>query len=412
MQIGTNNIHLTYCTNIHPGESWDEVFANLKQYIPVLKSRLSPEKPFGIGLRLANIAAQELLEENKLAQFQSWLTAQNLYVFTLNGFPYGGFHHQVVKDGVYAPDWSKLERLDYTINLAKVLATLLPQDMEGGISTVPLSYKPWWKCDRTAESDIFQFSCLHLASLTAELINIRQQTGKLIHLDIEPEPDGLLENTAEVIDFFTNWLIPTSGAYLAKSLGISTQLAETQLLEHIRVCYDTCHFALEYEDPAIVFARFQDAGIKIGKIQLSAAIKVLLPADREVLLSRLRPFAESTYLHQVIERWADGSLHHYPDLVTALPHLEQSKAKEWRTHFHVPIFVSDYQVLQSTQDDIIAVLQLLQANPVCQHLEIETYTWDVLPQEMKIDLLASIQREYEWVLQKGFVNQLQPAFTA
>lgn len=412
MKIGTNNIHLTYCTNIHPGESWEEVFANLQQYIPVLKSRLSPEKPFGIGLRLANIAASELLQTVNLAQFQSWLTAQNLYVFTLNGFPYGGFHHQVVKDRVYAPDWSKPERLDYTVNLAKILANLLPQGMDGGISTLPISYKPWWKGDRTAENRIFNSSCLHLASLTAELIAIRQQTGKIIHLDIEPEPDGLLENTAEVVDFFTNWLLPTSGAYLAKSLGISTELAEAHLLEHIRVCYDTCHFALEYEDPATVFARFQDAGIKIGKIQLSAAIKVALSANREVLLERLRPFAESTYLHQVIERYPNGSLHHYPDLVAALPHLKESKAQEWRTHFHVPIFVRDYQVLQSTQDDIVAVLQLLQTNPICQHLEIETYTWDVLPQNMKIDLLASIQREYEWVLQKNLATSPQPALTA
>jgi len=412
MQIGTDNIHLTYCTNIHPGESWNEVFANLKQYIPVLKSRLSPEKPFGIGLRLANIAANELLEGDKLAQFQSWLAAQNLYVFTLNGFPYGGFHHQVVKDGVYAPDWSKPERLDYTVKLVKILSTLLPQGIDGGISTLPLSYKPWWKGDRTAESNIFESSCRNLAVLTAELVNLRQQTGKLIHLDIEPEPDGLLENATEVVDFFTNWLLPTSGANLAQLLGISTELAEAHLLEHINICYDTCHFAVEYEDPAVVFARFQDAGIKIGKIQLSAAIKVALTPNRDVLLARLRPFAESTYLHQVIERFSDGSLHHYPDLITALPQLEQSNAQEWRTHFHVPIFIHDYQVLQSTQDEIVAVLKLLQTNPICQHLEIETYTWDVLPPEMKIDILASIQREYEWVLQKGLAIQPQPAFIA
>ncbi|MBW4663210.1 MAG: metabolite traffic protein EboE [Chroococcus sp. CMT-3BRIN-NPC107] len=405
MQIGKDNIHLTYCTNIHPGEDWHEVFANLKQYIPVLKSRLSPDNSFGIGLRLANIAAKELLEGDNLTQFQSWLTKQDLYVFTLNGFPYGGFHHQVVKDGVYAPDWSKPERLTYTLNLTKILAALLPQGVEGGISTLPLSYKPWWKGDRTAENHIFNSSCLYLVSLTAELVTIRQQTGKLIHLDIEPEPDGLIENSLEVIDFFTKWLLPIGGAHLAQLLNISTELAEAQLLEHIRICYDTCHFAVEYENPATVFARFQDSGIKIGKIQLSAAIQTALPLDRSVLLERLRPFAESTYLHQVIERNFDGSLHHYPDLVTALPHLEQSKAKEWRTHFHVPIFIHDYQVLQSTQDDIVGVLQLLQANPVCQHLEIETYTWDVLPQEMKIDLLASIQREYEWVLEKGLAIQ-------
>ncbi len=412
MQIGTDNIHLTYCTNIHPGEDWNEVFANLKQYLPVLKSRLSPQKPFGVGLRLANIAANELLKGDNLSQFQSWLTSQDLYVFTLNGFPYGGFHHQVVKDKVYAPDWSKSVRLNYTLNLTKILAALLPQGMEGGISTLPLSYKPWWKSDRTAESHLFQSSCLNFASLTAELVKIYHQTGKLIHLDIEPEPDGLIENTSEVIDFFTNWLLPIGGAHLAQLLNISTELAEAQLLEHIRICYDTCHFAVEYEDPATVFARFHDSSIKIGKIQLSAAIQVVLPTDRSVLLERLRPFAESTYLHQVIERHFDGSLHHYSDLVTALPYLKQSKAKEWRTHFHVPIFIRDYQVLQSTQDDIVAVLKLLQENPLCQHLEIETYTWDVLPQEMKIDLLASIQREYEWVLQKGFVTQPQPAFTA
>ena len=174
------------------------------------------------------------------------------------------------------------------------------------------------------------------------------------------------------------------------------------MLEHIRVCYDTCHFAVEYEDPASVFQRFQAAGIKIGKIQISAAVRVNFPKDsqkRSQIIERLHPFAESTYLHQVIERRVDGTLHHYPDLITALPHLEERiDAREWRIHFHVPIFIRDYQVLQSTQDDIVTVLDLLQENNACQHLEIETYTWDVLPSAMKMDLLASIEREYEWVM--------------
>lgn len=400
MKINRDSLHLTYCTNIHPGEGWKDVFANLEQYIPVLKSRLSPDQPFGIGLRLADIAARELQEEDKLTQFKAWLGDRNLYVFTLNGFPYGGFHNQVVKDKVYAPDWTKPERLDYTIGLAKILSVLLPAGIDGGISTLPLSYKPWWKEDKAACELVFKDSCRHFALLSAELIKIRQQTGKLIHIDIEPEPDGLIENAAEVVEFFQKWLLPIGGAYLAEYLGIALEVAEAHLLDYIRICYDTCHFAVEYEDPAAVFASFHAAGIKIGKIQLSAAIQVALSNNRRLLLERLRPFAESTYLHQVIERWDDGSLHHYPDLATALPYLENSQAKEWRTHFHVPIFIHDYQVLQSTQDDIIAVLDLLQENPVCQHLEIETYTWDVLPSEMKIDLLASIQREYEWVMAK------------
>ncbi|MDZ8237477.1 MAG: metabolite traffic protein EboE [Nostoc sp. ChiQUE01a] len=407
MKITNNNFHLTYCSNIHPGESWVEVFANLQKYIPELKSRLSPTEPFGIGLRLANVAAKEVLESKNLAEFQKWLTQQDLYVFTLNGFPYGGFHRQVVKDQVYAPDWSTEERVNYTLNLIQILATLLPEGLDGGISTLPLSYKPWWEKDQATFETVLKKSCLNLASVVTEMIRIWEETGKLLHIDLEPEPDGLIENTSEVIDFFQNWLLPIGGNYLSEKLNIEQSLAEAKLLEHVRLCYDTCHFSVEYEEPKSVFARLESAGIKIGKVQISAAIQVKIPAEvekRSLIVERLRPFAESTYLHQVIERRSDGTLYHYPDLVTALPHLEQSLAEEWRTHFHVPIFIHDYQILQSTQDDIATVLHLLQTNNACSHLEIETYTWDVLPSEMKIDLLTSIQREYEWVLKELAAN--------
>ncbi|NEO96221.1 MAG: metabolite traffic protein EboE, partial [Moorea sp. SIO3G5] len=399
MKISTNgSFHLTYCSNIHPGESWSEVFANLQQYQRVLKARLSPEQPFGIGLRLADMAARELLAGDTLAQFQTWLNQQDLYVFTLNGFPYGGFHRQVVKDKVYAPDWSKPERVEYTLRLVRILAALLPAGMDGGISTVPLSYKPWWTTD-TARKSVMRECSLNLATVAAEMVSIREQTGKLLHVDLEPEPDGLIENAAEVIDFFQEWLLPQGGAYLAERLGISPDSAESLLREHVKVCYDTCHFSVEYEDPVSVFPRLQAAGIGIGKIQLSAALQMKLPLDlqrRPMVAERLRPFAESTYLHQVIERHADGTLHHYPDLVSALPYLEKTQAQEWRTHFHVPIFIRDYQILQSTQADIVTVLELLQENHACQHLEIETYTWEVLPPQMKMDVLASIEREYKW----------------
>ena len=402
MKIGVDgDFHLTYCTNIHPGERWREVFANLEKYVLNLKARLAPGEPFGIGLRCSDVAARELLEGNALAQFQAWLIQQDLYVFTLNGFPYGGFHHQVVKDQVYAPDWSRQERLEYTLRLVEILAALLPEGMDGGISTLPLSYKPWFTGNQASRESVLREASIHLALVTVEMARIREKTGKLLHVDLEPEPDGLIENATEVIDFFKEWLLPIAGACLVERLGISRQSAEAQLLEHVRVCYDTCHFAVEYEEPESVFARFQAAGIRVGKIQLSAAVRVSLPEDsqkRSMVVERLRPFAESTYLHQVIERYGDGTLHHYSDLVTALPYLEQSTAQEWRTHFHVPIFIRDYQILHSTQDDIVSVLDLLRTNHACKHLEIETYTWDVLPPGMKMDLLASIQREYEWVL--------------
>ncbi len=403
MKIFSNkNLHLTYCTNIHPGEDWNQVFANLQQYIPSLKKKLSPHQPFGIGLRLADAASRELLQGNTLQEFKSWLNEHELYVFTLNGFPYGGFHLQVVKDKVYAPDWSKQQRLDYTLRLTQILAELLPEGMEGSISTVPLSYKPWFE-DNQSQAKVTKTATIHIAQVVAQMVQIRAATDQILHLNLEPEPDALLENADEVIKYFQKYLLPIGGTYLAKNLGIPQAAAEVLLLEHVRVCYDTCHFAVEYEDPADVFHRFTAAGIQIGKIQISAALKAKIPQEKSkklLLRDRLQPFAESTYLHQVIARHPDGKLQHYQDLGAALSFLTESTACEWRTHFHVPLFIDDYQVLQSTQDDIVTVFELLQKNQICNHLEIETYTWEVLPPEMKVDIAASIQREYQWVLSK------------
>ena len=399
MKLATKNLHLTYCTNIHPGETWAEVARNLRQYIPPLKARLSPDRAFGIGLRLADIATQELLAKDNLAQFKTWLDSEDLYVFTLNGFPFGSFHHQVVKDKVYAPDWTQSDRLDYTLRLIEILSVLLPDNLDGGISTLPISYKPWWR--DTGEEKVLREGSLNLAKAIAKLAAVKQHTGKVIHIDLEPEPDGLLENTQEVIDYFQNYLIPVAGKWLQENLEIERSLAETLTREHIRVCYDTCHFAVEYEQPETIIRSFAEAGIKIGKIQLSSAIKIDLPSEfdqRQAILAELTLFAESTYLHQVIANHGANNLKHYDDLGDALQHFLTTEATEWRTHFHVPIFLAEYQLFKSTQDHISQLLKLLPDLTIGHHLEIETYTWEVLPPAMKLDILTSIEREYQWVL--------------
>ena len=401
MKIGTDGqFHLTYCSNIHPGEHWPECFANLKTYIPPLKARFTPNSSFGIGLHLSNAASQEILEGDALSEFKVWLEEHDCYVFTLNGFPYGDFHRQVVKAEVYAPDWSTPARQSYTARLAKILTALLPTGMDGGISSVPVSYKPWFKTMEAREACL-ESSCVRLAETVQALLELHAESGKWIHLDLEPEPDGMLENCGEVIDFFQQWLLPQGGAHLAKALNCSVAEAQGHILKYIGVCYDTCHFAVSYEKPHEVVERFRQAKIRIGKIQISAAVKLQLgetPAARQTALKRLEPFAESTYLHQVVERSPDGSFRTYSDLIDALPALSDTSGQEWRIHFHVPIFVEDYQTVQSTQDDIKVVLGMLKTDPFCTHLEIETYTWEVLPPAMKRDLAASIEREYEWVL--------------
>jgi hypothetical protein len=296
MNIG-KGFHLTYCTNIHPGETWEAVWESLKQYLLPIKANISPDKPFGIGLRLSNQASEELETGDHLARFKEWLDDNGLYVFLINGFPFGAFHRSVVKDEVHQPDWTTTERLDYTRRLARILAFLLPEELEGGVSTSPLSYKPWLENDPIRTRQVFQAATGHLALLVEDLFHLRQQTDRLIHLDIEPEPDGLLENTEEFIRYYEDWLIPGVTDYLQTRLGFSVDTAHELIKTHIRLCYDVCHFALAYEEPEAVFKRLEKKGIKIGRAQISAALKADLPTDpaaREQLAAQFRAFSEST----------------------------------------------------------------------------------------------------------------------
>lgn len=393
-----SNFHLSYCSNIHPGESWEATFENLKHYIPEVRKNLDFEGPFGIGLRLSHEASLILEKPEELARFQTWLQGENAYVFTLNGFPYGDFHRTVVKDQVHFPDWTTPERKDYTIRSFKILAQLLPEGQDGGISTSPVSYRHWFKTQEAFDQGM-EVATSHLMEVVTELSKIEAETGKLLHLDIEPEPDGILENSDEMVWLFTDWLLPKGAPELAKRLGISPKESEALIKRHIQVCYDVCHFAIVYEKPEETFEKFAKAGLKIGKVQISAALKLMLDQDRGILKDQLSEFAESTYLHQVVGRNTDGSLISYPDLLPALEKLEDAKEEEWRIHFHVPVFMKKYGEFESTNFLIEEVLKVLQSKPeLSNHLEVETYTWEVLPPESRLPLAESISRELAWVI--------------
>ena len=398
--MNINSTHLSYCSNIHAGESWDATFQNLKIYIPEVKKRLAHKGAFGIGLRLSHEASLVLESPDRLQEFQDWLKKSNAYVYTLNCFPYGGFHRTKVKEQVHAPDWTTEARRDYTIRCFRILAQLLPEGMEGGISTSPLTYRHWFGTDVEKEEAFVQATA-HLIEVVEELVRLRRETGKLLHLDIEPEPDGLLENSEELICYFKDWLLTKGKAELAKKLGIIEKEAATLILDHLQVCYDVCHFAIGYEKPKETFQKLKNAGIGIGKIQLSAALKLLIPEstnERFSIGKRLEEFADTTYLHQVVGRTREEGLKSYPDLPQALAQLGDTQDLEWRVHFHVPIFLENYGTFQSTQEDIVEVLKLVKADPsISSHLEVETNTWEVLPEDTHLTLGEAISRELAWV---------------
>lgn len=393
-----NNAHLSYCTNIHSGETWEEVFTNLKRYTLDVKSKMAEGKPFGIGLRLSNESALALQQEENLTVFQHWLTENDVYVFTINGFPYGNFHNEEVKDRVHSPDWLSQERVDYTRLLFDLLAQLVPKEIDGGISTSPLSYK-YWFANEAEREDAKRKSCLHMIDIVTHLIGLKQTTGKKMHLDIEPEPDGLLENTDDFIDFFQNYLLKEGANELVKKIKCSGAEARNYIREHIQLCYDVCHFAVAFEKPEDVIRIMELNRIKIGKIQISAALKCTIASasDKEALSGRLQQFDEPIYLHQAVIRTKSGALLKFPDLKQGITNMMECDSEELRTHFHVPIFLSDYQGLLSTQEDIIKALQLWSKKPYSTHLEVETYTWDVLPSQLQMHLTDAIHRELSWV---------------
>src|SRR5690606_5092065 len=263
---------LTYCTNIHGGETWRDHFAALKTHFPVIRAQVAPDQSMGIGLRLSDRASRELSDPEALAEFTAWLTEQGGYVFTMNGFPFGAFHDDVVKANVHAPDWTTDERVAYTLRLADLLAGLLPEGMDGGISTSPLAYRHWHNATSDDWNAMRKRATGHIADVAGRLVEIEQEQGKILHLDIEPEPDGVLESGPEFIDWFVGELVPEGISALASRFGFTPTAAEAAVKKHIRLCYDVCHFALGYEVHAEVIESLARHGIQIGKFQLSAAV--------------------------------------------------------------------------------------------------------------------------------------------
>jgi hypothetical protein len=386
--------HLSYCTNIHPGESWPEVRAALQRHAPEVKQRVCPDAPFGIGLRLSALAARQLQQPAALAEFRAFLAAQHLYVYTINGFPHGRFHGTRVKESVYLPDWTDPERVDYSNRLADLLQQLLPDDpsLEGSVSTVPGAFKPN-ATTPAARAHIVE----NLLQHAAHLVKLHADGGRTIVLALEPEPCCMLETTAETVAFFERELWAPAALLRWRGLsGLGAGEAEAALRRHLGVCVDLCHAGVEFEDPAECIDALRRAGIAVAKLQVTAGLQVRrVDAAARAALAR---FADPVYLHQVVVRDRNG-LRRHADLDAAFADSAlDSPDAEWRVHFHVPLFLEHLGAFGSTQGFVREVLAGHRERPVSQHLEVETYTWDVLPEPYRDRPVAeAIAAELDWV---------------
>lgn len=381
---------LTYCLNIHPTQTVAEVMSALAGPAAEVKAKVAPNEAFAIGLRFSGEALAELVDPVKRAQLKSLLDQENFHAVTVNGFPFGRFHGTRVKEEVYQPDWRSEERVHYTNALADLMTELASEGEMVSLSTVPGAFKPLSVGAEAQIADNILRSVAHLAAL-------RARTGVTVALAIEPEPACFLETIAESTAFFIDHLFsPAAAARIAELTELSVEEAAGALPRHLGLCYDVCHAAVEYEDPATSISALRAAGIPIHKLQLSAAL--LIPRVTAEARDALSAFAEPTYLHQVIRRTPE-TLKLEVDLPDALALGAITDGEEWRVHFHVPVFIRDLGALYSTRDFLVAILAIHRENPISPHLEIETYTWGVLPDSVRGATVADdISREFAWVL--------------
>ncbi|WP_406162114.1 metabolite traffic protein EboE [Streptomyces sp. NBC_00882] len=348
-------VHLAYCTNVHPAETLDGVLAQLRDHCEPVRRRLGRDR-LGIGLWLARDAAHALVSDpSALRDLRTELDRRGLEVVTLNGFPYEGFGAEEVKYRVYKPDWTDPERLDHTTALARVLTGLLPDDVtEGSISTLPLA---WRTAYDNGSADKARTA---LRTLAERLDALQELTGRSIRIGLEPEPGCVVETTGDAI-------------------APLTAIAH----ERIGICVDTCHLATSFENPQTALDALTAARVPVVKSQLSAALHAEhphLPEVREALAA----FDEPRFLHQTRTGTSAG-LRGTDDLGEALAGDALPDGAPWRAHFHVPLHAPPAAPLTSTLPVLTSALTRLVGgpHPLTRHLEVETYTWQALPLELR-----------------------------
>lgn len=392
MHLPGNLGELTYCLNIHNVETWQELAHTLEGPVRRIKEALSPNGPFAVGLRVSADALRTLQNAEPRQHLVRLFQDGDFQAVTVNGFPYGRFHGVRVKEEVYLPDWRTAERLAYTCDLADLMAELSRPGALVSLSTVPGSFRP----NATgAEADM----AAAMLRAVAHLVALKERTGVTVALALEPEPHCFLETIADAVAFFQDHLFSKDAvATIAEAAGLGREDAEEALRRHLGLCYDVCHAAVEFEDARESLAALRTAGIPVHKLQLSAALRV--PQVSAPIRARLTDFDEPTYLHQVVSR-SEAGLARYKDLGDALRQGSNADGEEWRIHFHVPIFIEDLGDFQTTQNFLAEILDIHRESPISPHLEVETYTWDVLPEPIRTGSMEdAIVRELTWVKER------------
>lgn len=425
-------VRLAYCLNLHPSEDLDGLLGGLRSITCPLRDRLEASgastSDFGVGMYLPARVASHLASDGgreDLERLAEELAAQRLDPFTANAFPFGGFHDEGLKERVFRPTWMEPERLRFTLDVARISARLLRgrigPDEHLSIST----HCGGFGTDLADEGDRDRVADGFLRA-ALELARLEDQGAPRTVLSLEPEPRSACGNTADLVPLRSR--LATRCEPMAKATGVPVATVESALARHLGTCLDACHAAVEFEAPESALADATDRGTPLGKLQFTNALRLVNPAANPTGRAALEALAEPVFLHQVTGGGPEGARHQAADLpeLSALLRRDDADARawldcdEWRCHFHVPVDLESLAEapispsssptraptgLGTTRDLGDTLLDHVLGNPETWglrdlHLEIETYTWSVLPGSAKGhgDLVDGLEREYRHVL--------------
>jgi hypothetical protein len=393
MNLGKGLGHLTYSTLVHQTDNWAQLWQSVNTFLPQVKARVAPDQTFGVCLRTSAPSAEMLSQDpTKRADLKQFFADQDLYLYTANAFVYGVFKKQVIKEDVYEPDWRTPERREYTKQVADLLADLAPEGINPSIQSAPLGFKP-----RVTGDDVVEAYTANVIDVVAHLVGLEKKTGKVVTLGLEPEPRCYLETTDETVTYFTTELFSGKTAQrLAKATGLHEADAAAAMKKHMGVVFDIGHQAVGYEDIPASLQTLVDHGVQIVKLQEAAAM--YMPDVTQKTVDALQSFAKTIYLSQTCQK-KDGQTTWFLNLEDAFADWYTNPGpREWRTHFHIPVFLDDLGAFGTTRFALEQALAFHKKTPLSTHLEIETYTWDVLPDHLKTgDIVEYVTRELEWV---------------
>jgi hypothetical protein len=394
MDLGHGLGHLTYSTLVHQTDNFEQLWKSVNTYLPAVKARFAPNQKFGVCLRTSAPSAEMLSQDpTKVADLKQFFKDQDLYLYTANAFVYGVFKKQVIKEDVYEPDWNTPERREYTKQVANLLAELAPEGINPSIQSAPLGFKP-----KGTGPDIAKAYTDNVVDVVAHLVKLEKDTGKTVTLGLEPEPRCYLETTDETITYFQDYLFaPKTAEQLAKKAGIHAADAAAAMQKFMGVVFDIGHQSVGYEDIPASLHKLVAAGVPIVKLQEAASMHI--PDVTQEKVDALQAFAKTIYLSQTCQR-KDGQTQWFLNLEDAFEDWYKNPGpREWRTHFHVPVFLTELgHGFGTTRFGLEQALAVHKKTPLSTHLEIETYTWDVLPDHLKTgDIVEYVTRELEWV---------------